>query len=345
MVQPESLRTLLLVELNRLGDVVHAFAAARALKARLPGASITMVMDKKHVELARLEPSVEDTIGAEHSLAGFLRGALEVRKREFDCVLSLSPIRRNALFSRLARRRSAAGYLRVWQSGPNFLRDNKVTSVGIPLVRHEKYGYDHISLTALKVTRALGFSDAPGKPLAPGELLSEATSLNGPLLVLHPLAGWRYREWPEARVRDFLDALLSQTDFTVAIIGSGADKKRLEALSQGGSFPDRILIRAGLPLDRLVALLRSARIMVGTDSGPYHLACALGIPTVGLFGPAPPEITGSSSPLDPTCYRRVDCSPCWQRRCIRPEDPCMGMITSGDVLAAVQERLLTGGKD
>ena len=88
-------------------------------------------------------------------------------------------------------------------------------------------------------------------------------------------------------------------------------------------------------------LMNEASLVVGNDSGPLHLAAALGIPTVGMYGPASPALTGPLNSRGLYLYHKVECSPCDQRMCIRPENPCMGLHEVDQVFREVA-RLLQG---
>lgn len=342
-----SLRSVALVELNRLGDVVHALSAARVFRRNLPNTTITMLVDEMYQGLVGLEPAVDHAFGANDTreMPGLIRTALHVRREDFDCVCSLSPILRNTIVTRLGRSRFAVGYLGAKQRKPNFLKTSEISSIGFELTGKEVYGFEHISLTALKVCRALGFADVPPGFQPRFQQPTRYALPDGPYFVLHPLAGWRFREWPEDNVREFLRKVLAVWGYRVVVIGAGREEKRLRQLVDAMQPQDRISVRAGLTMENLVYLLQQASVFVGTDSGPYQLAAALGVPTVGLLGPAPPEITGSSDPSSRILYHRLDCSPCLQDKCVRPTDACMHRISADEVVRKVEDLLtITPGK-
>jgi heptosyltransferase-1 len=340
-VDLQSFRKIALVELNRLGDLVHALAAARVFKHHLPNATITMLVDEKYVGLAKLEPTVDQAIGCSDTrrIPDLIKAALAVRRQTFDCVYSLSPIIRNAIVTRLGCSRYAVGYLKMGRRQPIFLKTSRISSIGIELAHEEEYGFEHIALTAMKVCRSLGFDDCSGdfqlrnrQPAAPG-------LLNEPFLVFHPLAGWRFRKWPEQNATEFLRKVLQRNSCRVILIGSGSEEKQLRRIVDASGVKDRAFVQAGLAMEKLASLLQHAVAFVGTDSGPYQLACALGVPTVGLLGPAPPAITGSQKSSDKILYHKLDCSPCLQYDCVRPDNACMHLISADEAVNEVSNLL------
>ncbi len=332
-----SIRRVLLVELNRLGDVVHALPAVRAFKEAMPDAVISMVVEQPHHELVSLMPSADRVIEGDRTrtVAGLLKIIRQVRRERFDLVCSLSPIRRNALLARFARGRYKAGYLTVWRRIPPHLRRTPVIARGFRLARKELYGFDHISTAASKVCVALGLSVSAGRITlrsADHELMP-----GNSYIVFHPFAGWKFREWPENLAREFLMGVLQSTDFSVVIIGDRMEERRARGLSAGVDGTGRVQVRAGLAIPELMELISRAAAFVGTDSGPYQLCALLGKPAVGLFGPNSPEITGSRVDGSRILYHKLECSPCDQRRCIRPGAACMMQITPDEVLVTMRE--------
>jgi ADP-heptose:LPS heptosyltransferase len=91
----------------------------------------------------------------------------------------------------------------------------------------------------------------------------------------------------------------------------------------------------------LVALLRRARLVVAADTGPLHLACAVGAPVVGLYGPTDPARNGPFDPLDRVVRRAPPCAPCHRRQC-PVHDGVMETLEVAEVVAAVEDRLGSG---
>jgi len=180
-------------------------------------------------------------------------------------------------------------------------------------------------------------------PLGPDDLDAARRVLADvprPRVVLHPAARWGTKLWEPERWRT-LAALLAEEGAGIVVTGSQADMEMAAAICDGLQPAPRSL--AGrLSLKTLAAVLRSADLMITVDSGPMHIAAALGTPVVALFGPTDPARTG---PLGPGRVLRqpLPCSPCLQRTCrIAETRRCMRDIDAAAVLAAAHDVLAAG---
>jgi ADP-heptose:LPS heptosyltransferase len=192
---------------------------------------------------------------------------------------------------------------------------------------------------SLKVCSALGIPVEKGKlQVIPVPTKGDLIPRNS-YIVFHPFAGWKFREWPDHLVREFLLLCLRSTDLSIVIVGDTSEEARVRDLTGGPENEGRVLVRIGLPPAQLASLIEHAAAFVGTDSGPYQLCALLGKPAVGLFGPNSPQISGSEVEESRAVYHKLDCSPCAQKRCVRPEAPCMALITPEEVLENMRRLL------
>lgn len=345
------IQKILAVEVNRLGDVINAVPALRALRAHFPYAEIWFLLRGPFVPLFENADFVNRVVGVSDSsqIIPLLRTAARMRKERFDLSCSLSPVRRNTLLTLLGSSRYAVGYLRPGRRRPNFLKESWVSSIGIKLVSQEKYAQENIVESALKVCYALGISCPERSPrlefsekrirIAEQELSSRGIAPSMPSIVVHPFAGWRYREWPHANTIELIRRILSDSAIHVALIGARDEEDKLKWMSEQIGNSEDITILAGENLATLAVLLRRSLLFIGNDSGPIHLASALGVPCIGLFGPALPHITGPVRTKNRFLYHSLECSPCRQRYCIRPQNSCLSLITVEEVYAHVKEVL------
>lgn len=342
---------ILAVEVNRLGDVISVIPALRALRAHFSHAEIWFLVRSAFVPLFEKADFVDRVVGLSHSsgIIPLARMAMQMRKERFDLVCGLSPIRRNALLTFLASSRYAVGYLRPGERIPNFLKESVVSSIGVKLVSHEEYAQHNIVESALKVCYALGISCPERSPrleipeervrIAEQNLSSRGKALSVPFIVVHPFASWRYREWSSANSVELIRKILSDFPVHVALIGSPEEEDRLRWISEQAGHSEGITILAGENLETLAGILSNTLLFIGNDSGPIHLASALGIPCIGLYGPAPPHLTGPAGMRNRFLYHRLECSPCKQRSCVRSQNPCLSLITVDEVYAHVKEAL------
>jgi ADP-heptose:LPS heptosyltransferase len=140
-------------------------------------------------------------------------------------------------------------------------------------------------------------------------------------------------------VRQVIEDVVSSSDCTVIVIGGKSDRVRMEAFRGRGPARERVRLLTPVDLEGLADIIAGSIAFVGTDSGPIHLASLLGVPTVGLFGPAPPDLTAPLPVDGDYLYHHVECSPCRQKHCIRAQNPCMQGIPAADVLELVRRKL------
>jgi len=158
-----------------------------------------------------------------------------------------------------------------------------------------------------------------------------------PRVALHPAARWRTKLWEAARWRDLAGALQRQ-GVQVILTGSQGDQPLGAAIAQGLD-PPPLSLMGRVSLKQLAVVLREVDLAVTVDSGPMHIAAAVGTPVLALFGPTDPLRTG---PLGPGRVLRRDlaCSPCLQRRCQLPDTYlCMRDLQVREVLGAARDVL------
>ncbi len=283
-----------------------------------------------------------------NSLVGFLRARRALRAGHFDLVCSMSPSARNSLFTLGTRSSRKVGYFDIHDSMTPFLNRSTVNGIGVKLTVGEQYHMENIGDRAAKICRALGvrFTETVCFEIPPETrtkvhefLVRSGYRETHPLVVIHPFAGWEYRRWPLSRYAVVAQEMIKRYSAWVAFIGTGEESWKMQEYRKAFPQIDAIPCFESSDTGALAALLARAGLFIGNDSGPLHLASALGIPTVGLFGPASPSLTGPRTRKDTCLFHQVECSPCNQLKCIRPEDPCINLITMEEVLGAVQSIL------
>jgi heptosyltransferase-2 len=336
---PPGLERVLLRLPNWLGDVVMAAPTVAAVARALPGARISARVIAPFVPLARLLPGVHD---AEPALdVRGVRGALAARRAlrpmDYDAVVVFPRSLRAAVAPRLARIPVRVGF---GGTGRRLLLTHRVTGWKPLRSAHRSRFYGSL---------ALPFGVVPDGPLAlaaPAPALEAADRLlarlgrrgERPLVALEP--GARYgpaKCWPPERFGELAKMLLAQ-GLDVVTVGTAATRSVEEQVAR---LAGPGMLRAAGRTDDLLALIgllaRSA-LLVTNDTGPMHLAAALGVPTLALFGATDPNVSGPRGPgrrvvlMDPE-----PCSPCFLRDCPIPGHPCLTKIGAPRVLRAALE--------
>lgn len=335
MTSPEKI---LVVRLSALGDVLLATPAVRALKRHFPSASIDWLVERPYRPLLAANPYAApltyEKSGAHAGASGFLQLRSELAARGYDLVVDLQGKPKTRLFrgvgkSCLAlRKRTAAQTL--------------LTLVGRdpPLTRAHAVDLFFEALAPLGVApdgRALDLKVTDDMRGEAGPALPE-----GPLVGLAPGARWATKRWPPARFAQ-LAAQLRSRGFTPLLLGGPGDAAALSevraALSgmpgAGGAGP--VSDTAALSVGGLAAAIERCRLVVAGDSGPAHIASAVGTPVVALFGPTSPERWRPLSERAQVVRLELPCAPCSNHgsaRCPEGHHACMAQLEVGPVLEA-----------
>ena len=341
----------LVVELTRLGDVVTMLPTIRALQRSYPAASLHVVVDARYSSLiTSIVPGVEVVAaGNSADAAGFYRLLMNVRKVRPDLACSMSPSRRNAALVLASSARYKVGYLTDSDTVTPYLETLPVEAFGFDGSSAVRFGKENISSRPLKVLRVLAVEPSTQEARVPigdesVDLALARLRIAGMLpdrryIAVHPFSEWRYRTWDQANFITLGEAVVRRLGHDVVYICGPEDTLDVDRMKRmSGTTRGLYFCTAGDFVDTL-AVLSGCTLFVGNDSGPLHLAAYLGIPSVGLFGPAPPELTGSPARSALYLYKRLECSPCNQKECVRPDDPCLAKITTDEVFAAVTRLL------
>jgi lipopolysaccharide heptosyltransferase II len=198
----------------------------------------------------------------------------------------------------------------------------------------------------LNVARSLGARPEPPRfrlefPRPPDLSHLFLLETGQPLAVVHPGARWPTKLWPPAHWARLADWLSREKGFRVVITGGPGDRELAEEIVAQAEMP--LLNLAGrTSLAELAEVLKQAHVAITTDTGPMHLAAALGTPVAALFGPTAPWRTGPFGEGHEVVRLELDCSPCFQRRC--PEPRCLLELPVSQAQAAV-EKILVRGKN
>jgi lipopolysaccharide heptosyltransferase I len=285
----------LLVRLGSLGDIVHALPAASALRDTFPEARIDWVVDAKWARLLEGNPDISNVIVLDRKSAGGIRATVQkLRSAEYSCAIDFQALYKSALLPFWARVPRRIGFKSSYAR--EGLASLLYTETLNPRGPHK---VDH-NLTLVEVAGAGG--SVVRFPLAirpeDDEIASRALALHElkEFFVLNPGGGWRSKCWPAERYGELHRRLYESHGWRgVLTFGPGEQPLAQQAKRAAGDSP---LALIELGLGPLMALLRRAKFVVSADTGPLHLASALGAPTIGFFGPTDPARNGPFSQED-----------------------------------------------
>jgi lipopolysaccharide heptosyltransferase II len=332
----------LVKEVNWLGDVVMSLPALKAVRRAWPQTQLAVLVKRELAAFFDGSGWIDDVIP--YTVARGLQGiadrwhiVTQIRARRFDLAILFPKSFEAALWAMLARVPRRAGLV-TDARGP--LLTDKVALTGEAVEGHQARQYAYL----LRQTVGIDMRGDDNQPdVHEPHRATMRTWLgerrrrpHAPLVALAPGAAFGpAKEWPAEHYAALIDVLAQHHGVECVLVGSAAERNKcaeVVAASQHGA-----LIAAGeTNLGELVALLSLCDAFAGNDSGSMHVAGAVGIPTVGLFGSTNPQRTGPRGPKTTVLYRRIECSPCLQRTCRFGHYDCLKQIAAEEVVAALQ---------
>ncbi|HEY4817179.1 MAG TPA: lipopolysaccharide heptosyltransferase II [Candidatus Acidoferrum sp.] len=332
---------------NWVGDAIMALPALRAVRARFLDATIAIVARPYVADIYRGQKICDELIsydpkGTKAGLSGRQRLDQDLRAQKFDVALLLQNAFDAAWLAWRAGIPERIGYAR---DGRNLLLTKKI-AVPKPgqIPPHEQFYY-------LELLRRAGWIDSlPNESFVRLEVTQEqrlraeqtlaASGARQKVPRIAIGAGASYGSakcWPPDRFADFVNHFRGHTDAEVILFGTPSEHTVSDAIAAGIKGPSISLVGKTAIAD-LPALLARCHLFVGNDSGAMHVAAAVGLPVVAIFGPTDPHGTAPITPRCTVVREKPYCSPCFLRRC--PIDHrCMTSITPESVEAAARASL------
>jgi heptosyltransferase-1 len=329
----------LLVRLSSLGDVVHALPAASALRDTFPAAQIDWMIDAKWLRVLAGNPDISNVIALDRKSAGRVRGVVKrLRAAKYTCAIDFQALYKSALLPFWARVPRRIGFKSSYAR--EGLAARLYTESFNPRGAHKA---EHNLTLAEKAGARIEWwrADRVRFPLAvhaeDDEIVTREFTAHGlqDFYVLNPGGGWRSKCWPAERYGELHRRLFEERGWRgVLTYGPGEKELAEQARTAAGNSP---LAPIDLSLGPLMALMRRARFVVSADTGPLHLASALGAPCVGLFGPTDPCRNGPFAPEDVSVRNPSVSVTTYQRG--KDFAPSMLSITVEQVIEAIDLRL------
>jgi heptosyltransferase-1 len=321
----------LVVRLGALGDVVHTIPAVAALRRALSGARIDWLVDAKHREMVDLVTVVDGVVPVEHSFGAWRAAISALRHTRYDIAIDFQGLLKSAVLARASGAARVIGFS-IWH-----LRE-KAARPFYSATGAAQGG--HVIRKNLRLLHVLGIeADAIEFPVATlesraGGLLGQFVA--GPYALINAGAAWPNKRWPAARFGELATFLAEARGLTPVILWGPGEAPLAQAIidASGG----RAVLAPPTKVRDLVALARGASLVISGDTGPLHIATAVGTPTVSIFGPTNPERNGPWRAEDAVVSRFEQCACHYDRRCHR-RAWCLLDVQASEVCAAVQRRL------
>ncbi len=326
---PESL---LVVRLGAMGDIIHTLPAVTALRAALPHAWIGWVVEERWAELlcaknaprsgprTSSRPLVNfihpvDTKRWRKSLLSYptwseISAALhQIRRQQYDVAVDFQGALKSAILARRAGAGTILGMERPRELPSRFFYTRRVPATGVHVVEQYQSLSEAVlaEFSALRIRRGITGKDTASSRAFPSSysvrssfpiefphddaeanLTKTLAGLGKDFVLITPGAGWASKQWPSRRYGEVARALANDGLAPLINFGPGEENLALEveAASGGAAHP------IACSIAELIALTRGARLFIGGDTGPLHLAAALQVPVVAIFGPTDPARNG-----------------------------------------------------
>jgi heptosyltransferase II len=325
---------------NWVGDAVLAIPAMKAVREHFRQAEITLLVRPWVAGLFTSAPFIDKVWSQQKpaGLASWTRITRDIRAHGFDLALLFPNSFESALMIFLGGVPRRIGYA---TDGRRLLLTNSIAP-GKDARHQTQYYLDLVKTLSASTDRPSTEIQATSEERnnARKLLSAEGIPTGTAFMVLNPGAAYgSAKRWHEERFADAADGLSCEFHFQVALIGSERERSIAERIRDRMKGPAAIL-NGKTPLETLIGVLAESSLMITNDSGPMHIAAALGVPTVAVFGSTDERVTGPYGPRTRIVKYPVECSPCLLRDC--PIDHrCMNGVTVDKVCTAAQELIGT----
>ena len=343
-------RSILIIKLSAIGDVVHTLPFLEVIRSNFPNARIDWVVEEASSQIIEGHPAIDHIIVSHRTswqkqlfklsespvvLKGIRKLLKELRAITYDWVVDLQGLLKSALLLGLSRGRRKIGPSwgregsRLFLTEPPFFAETDLHAVEKYLKAADFLGCDRTSWKG----------DIPVRE-ADKRIIEEFLHNNEVegnfLIAINPMAKWMTKLWESDKFASLADRLQKELSCKVVFTGSRQDREAIDKIIQ--RMDETPLNLTGQTnLKELAYLYSRCQLLVSTDTGPMHIAAAMGCPVVALFGPTAPWRTGPYGPGHTIIRQEMACSPCLKKKC---EDlRCMRNITVDRVFEAVEHRL------
>ena len=336
----------LIIKPSSLGDIVHALPVLAALRARYPFAHLAWLVSRPFAPLLDGHPLLDEVIPFDRrgygrmlrsprALADFVGFVRDLRRRRFNLVLDLQGLVRSGFLAWATGAPRRVGFddarelawLFYTQRVAGSRRDCHAVEMNLRLARAIELDVQRpafpLGLRAQELTDARRLLDgAAGRPLER-------------FTAVLPGARWETKRWRAERFAELIERLHADGFPPCVLLGADGDRTSADRIIAATHAPTVDLVGRTSQRD-LIAVLSLAELVISNDSGPMHIAAALGKPLVAIFGPTNPARTGPYSQSARVVQVPLPCVPCYRHECPLLHHNCMVQLEVEPVIQAVR---------
>ena len=338
---------ILIVKLSAIGDVIHTLPSLAALRRLYPDAHITWVVEEAAADLVKNHPYLDVVLISRRKswskdiqegkilkpLFDVCSLIKELRRRRYDLVIDFHGLFKSSIIVFLSKGKRKLGYDSLQELSGLFLNEK----ISEDMNKHAVDRY-------LDFPRYLGAKIENVEFILPQNnnaeekvrlLMSKYKLDDKKFIAINPVAYWKTKLWDNEKFAGLADLIKEKLNLKVVFTGS--EKESIEGITSRMTT-EGINLGAKTSLLDLIYLYKKARMVITTDSGPMHLAAAVGTPVIALFGPTDPARTGPYGKEHVIITAGLPCSPCFLKKCSTRK--CMRDISPDEVLTAIEEKLM-----
>jgi len=344
----------LIIQIDSIGDVLMTTPAVKKFHQVYPGSKLdvitlphTKVLLEGNINVNRIY-SCDKKFWRKifYKLGDFKMSAAAIKKirnEKYDLCIDFVGTFESSLLALLSGSAKVQGPLREMRYG--IFTANTRNFYDSPIRVDQK----HISKKCLQISGLLGEEDIKEEVFIPqsqnkaAEHFLQKNGLSGTnFIIIHPGAKWPPKRWPESSFAQIINKLYSEKGIRAVVVGHSQEKEMLEKIKKESGECESVFA-CDLGLIKLAAVIKKAKVFIGNDSGPAHIAAAVGTRAILLFGPTAPERGAPLADSNVIFYKKALCSPCivYYRRneCQKGTNECLKTIEPDKVFAEVMRIL------
>lgn len=358
--QISSIQSVLIVRLSAHGDVIHTLPLLTAIRKQFPNAKIGWLVDSSAAPLLEQHPAIDhlhvwprqfragdlfNPLRWTKILSAMLSLLVDLKAQQYEVSLDAQGLFKSAIWPFLAGIPHRFGFRKTREWGDLFYNERLPYR---PIRSADRFAVEQ----TLDLARALGceitepdFGKLPISEMARQRVTQwlKDVPTDKPIAVLAPFTRWESKHWEQSSWPTVIQELLAK-QIQLVIIGAKSDAHVVDTILTELPNGHGVINLAGqTDWTDLYALYERTQLMIGLDSGPLHIANAVGIPKIiGIYGPTPAGRTGPIGAQHTILETKLPCQPCYSRTCKIKTHDCMRSITPEQVINATKQALQAG---
>lgn len=333
--------SILIILMGSLGDLIRGLCLVPHIKNNLPDSKVTWLVETTWAPIVAFQSQIDKMIvfNRPRNIFGLWELYHNLSQQNFDITLDLQRHFKSGFFSLLSGAKRRIGFNRKNAKEFNWVFNNEhieniIDELSLPKWRHYLKFTEYLGLPEPDFLD-FGFTSLDAKTVAHGIV----TKINNPFIAVVIGTSWKTKEWFFQGYYELINNILSSGSRKVVLLGDRSKKTYAASLCEKVDSPGLINIVGKTSLLELAAMLKAATAGVGPDSGPAHLAAAVGTPFVTLFGPTPSKRMAPYNCEHLVVKSDISCAPCYKKKCPDLDRRCMRLISAEAVMEKLTDAL------